>query len=505
MKFKQYWSENPETDAYGVSRNVSKYFEILVAKNKGNYDYNFIKDAENTFKLGNELLIKRLQLQPKILSQSGDILKLINPDITKAKEEIEKTQKQMAEQLFDIYKSTNAKERFSFSEQYKRLRTLEKEKNNPKSLKEIIYSGSDNSYCVKINNSVYLKKYAENIEKMDKYIERYVYPKKRSSYQAIDKNLVSFINEVFGKEKAREYVKQWERGLFASKNQLAYTINYDFSKVNNDIDEQKNIEESQKRLHKVLKRSKKLISIRDFKLNKFNKLPKGTNGKKRFLKRTVSLFFAQLLGISGAAGLLNEGSEKNENINNRNFLISDNLEYNSEDNYKIKEDKIQFIEKNTDNKKYDLGVLEKYKLSIEQIEKNVDKNDSEVKENTINKKEVDDFDIKMGSVLKLENGIKYSADSRDIQRDYKIGSLEWRPSGNYEINGVSILNKDNQIVDFSIDDDELDIKDFIEKNLENGGRISYHINYIKDGEKHPTGWVDADEIYAMLERQRKER
>lgn len=156
----------------------------------------------------------------------------------------------------------------------------------------------------------------------------------------------------------------------------------------------------------------------------------------------------------------------------------------------------------SDNKNKILNFTDRYKLTEEQKEQYTEsKQESETeKENLKEKIE----QLKLGDVLSLKEGFNYAESSLGQGKKGKIGNIPWRPAGEYEINGVSIIDSNNKIVTYAFDKEGLNIKEYIENNLPENGKIAFHVNYLKDGKKKPTGWIVGDEIYEALKEQNAE-
>lgn len=499
MDFKTYWAKNVEADVFGVSKNVSKYFEVLMLKDKENLDEQALQEANDNFRLGNEMLINRLRTE--------GILKLINENVDIAEKNVTETQIQIATELYNRFNAMRNRGSFRFSEQYKALRSEESDKIellcSPHTEKEIVYSAKDDEYIVKVDGDVLVSKKREDINSLGRTLERDIFSKSLSSYQDIDKKLVCFIYEVFGKKAVTKYIRQWEKGFWGDKKQLPFTIRYDFSILGSEMEKEKNVIMNKNRLDKIIKRNKKLSVVDEKTAGLNGRNRKGSIKKKdNFFKRTVAVI-KEILGINdNSREMLGNGRRNNvkmisekSNIYELNEFKRD--EANSERAYVTKIETISRRSFNNTGSRNEIN----NELIRTWLEKGREQRNQEIAATAIeNVAEAQQKQgLCIGNIIKINEPIAYSADSRDKEKNFRIGTFEWRPFGEYEINGVSVINKDNQIINYSMNNKELDVKEFVKSNMQDGGRVNYHISYVMGRDKQPTGWVADTDIYKLMD------
>ena len=87
-----------------------------------------------------------------------------------------------------------------------------------------------------------------------------------------------------------------------------------------------------------------------------------------------------------------------------------------------------------------------------------------------------------------------------------VGKIQWRPAGDYIVNGVSVINPStNEIVTYSFGNDEngnknpnFSLNKYLRENVKKGMEVKFHID--KDGTK-PTGWIDSSKIVNSIEKE----
>ena len=119
-------------------------------------------------------------------------------------------------------------------------------------------------------------------------------------------------------------------------------------------------------------------------------------------------------------------------------------------------------------------------------------------------------EFNLGDQVELDEGVNYTEDSLGRGNTGTVGKVQWRPSGNYIVNGISIVNpQTNEIVTYSFGNDENGNKDpefnlnkYLEENVKKGMEVKFHID--KDGTK-PTGWIDSSNIIKALEKSQEQQ
>lgn len=301
--------------------------------------------------------------------------------------------------------------------------------------------------------------YGEDYEDIFKDIDE-----EKIKYQ--DSRLLFFLWQKMGKNVAREYLEEFSKGKKANKNNMSYNMLYDMKKIKEDTTLSK---DEKKYLMKMVKENKRVATIK--------------YDRNRIWKRVIAAGTAIVLAMGATAKLVSREKigqlDKGTNSNSNNE-----------------------INNASDNKNKILNFTDRYKLTEEQKEQYTEsKQESETeKENLKEKIE----QLKLGDVLSLKEGFNYAENSLGQGQKGEIGNIPWRPAGEYEINGVSIIDSNNKIVTYAFDKEGLNIKEYIENNLPENGKIAFHVNYLKDEKKNPTGWIVGDEIYEALREQNAE-
>ena len=335
-----------------------------------------------------------------------------------------------------------------------------------------------------IEEKIYGDDYKEIISKMaNKKVKKYY-----------DPNLLKILYNKFGEEVAIQYLQELSKGKKANKDILPYEITYDIKNIkkNKDIKTKKQL----KRMLKIARKNKNIATVID---DKTKKLKKGIVG-----------LLATAVGItatSSTIGMLNEG-QKNVEKN----AISDT----------------EVPGTITHDEKTDNSTIIAYE-ERESKEDNTSWSDSiKVDSNTTTnyaKKQIDDLiksleSFKLGYSVSLEEGVNYTENSLGEGKQGETG-VQYRPAGNYIVNGVSIINpSNNQIVTYSNMDLEANVvtisipgegktidknfnlNEWLKSNLKEGMEVKFHID--KDGTK-PTGWIDSSNIIKALEKSQEQQ
>lgn len=285
---------------------------------------------------------------------------------------------------------------------------------------------------------------------------------KRIKYH--DPRLVLFLWQKMGKEVANEYLTEFAKGKKADKSKLSYEITYDMKKISNN---------------KTLSKKERKMLVKMAKKNENVAILEQDN--KKILGRVLAGVAAGIFGIGASLGLLTQ-KEETKSLKMGNKIEKENAEESSKENEPSK-------------------FSDKYKVPSEDIEKELDDVlSAEVKGLEIKSEQAQKLlkEFKLGDTLYLQEGINYSENSMGGGRKGETGVTPWRPAGDYEVNGVSILDVENNILTFSVEQKGLNVVEYIKKNLPENGRVAFHISKLQDGDSRPTGWVESDKILEAL-------
>ncbi len=339
---------------------------------------------------------------------------------------------------------------------------------------KIKYTVEDDKYNIEKENvfaEIPMKIYEHDSDKMkqiygDDYSEIFKdIDKTKIKYH--DPRLLLFLWQKMGKEVANEYLKEFSKKENADKSKLPYEMTYDMKKINNN----KTLSKKEKKmLLKIAKKNKNVAVVEQ--------------DKKKTVRRVLAGFAAGILALGTSIGLLSKNEE------NKFLEQGKGTEYN-----------------NTEEPKKGDDFSEKYKVSLDDINNELGEElDTEKEKLEIGsgqaKKLLKEF--KLGDTLYLGEGINYSEDSMGGGRKGETGVTPWRPAGGYEINGISILDAENNIVTFSVDQKDLSVLEYIKNNLPKNGRVAFHINKLQDGKSKPTGWVESEKILEALNKKVRE-
>ena len=283
----------------------------------------------------------------------------------------------------------------------------------------------------------------------------------------MDSRLVFLLWQKMGKEEAKNYLSEFVKGKDADKSKLNYEMVYDVNDIKNETELSK---EEKKHLLKVIKHNQYVSE--NYKNKERNKL--------RIFSRIGAGFLALLAGIGIGAGIRNLKQETLKSGNERRISSSDLGDNENPEN--------------PDNPDKD-DFSNRYKVDNQDLEIITDGGNG-TKEDKIYEEAMKQF--KIGNSLELGEGINYSEDSMGRGAKGETGVTPWRPAGTYEVNGISILNSNNEIVTYAIDKTGLSVQDYIKANMPEGGRVAFHIMQLKDGQKRATGWVESEAIYKAV-------
>ena len=256
----------------------------------------------------------------------------------------------------------------------------------------------------------------------------------------------------------------------ADKESLNYRMIYSIS----DIQDNKGLSNKEKRkMLKVISSNKYVSEIDNEKEKK----------SKKILSR-IGLIAIGLAGILGISTVFNKKETKQLAASNKIPAIDVDDRDNELDNNKF-----------STNSKETTDFVDRYKVSTEDIEV-ASQNKTKTDIQKIEEEALKQF--KLGDSIELGEGINYTEDSMGRGEKGETGVTPWRPAGQYEINGISILNSDNEIVTYVVDKPGVLVQEYIKNNKPEGGKVAFHITQLKDDEKNPTGWVEAETIYKAI-------
>lgn len=325
--------------------------------------------------------------------------------------------------------------------------------------KEINYNLLNRDKKSEIEKYFYDRDYKEIMERLDN-------KRVRKSY---DPNLLKILYNNMGKDVAVKYLQELSKGRKANKENLPYDITYDIKslKRNQSLKTKRQLRD----MLKIVRRNKYVANIID-------------RDRKRLKYGIVGLLAAGVGVISNVQGITNS------NGNNPQELLGTTKEYTDSITPEKNEEQIQDEEKTKFAESIKVDSADNIDLAQKQID------------DLLNKLE----EFNLGNKVNLEEGVNYTEDSLGGGNSGTVGKIQWRPAGDYIVNGVSIINPStNEIVTYSFGNDENGNKDpnfslnkYLRGNVKKGMEVKFHID--KDGTK-PTGWIDSSKIVNSLEKE----
>ena len=325
--------------------------------------------------------------------------------------------------------------------------------------KEINYNLLNRDKKSEIEKYFYGRDYKEIMERLDN-------KRVRKSY---DPNLLKILYNNMGKDVAVKYLQELSKGRKANKENLPYDITYDIKslKRNQSLKTKRQLRD----MLKIVRRNKYVANIID-------------RDRKRLKYGIVGLLAAGVGVISNVQGITNS------NGNNPQELLGTTKEYTDSITPEKNEEQIQDEEKTKFAESIKVDSADNIDLAQKQID------------DLLNKLE----EFNLGNKVNLEEGVNYTEDSLGGGNSGTVGKIQWRPAGDYIVNGVSIINPStNEIVTYSFGNDENGNKDpnfslnkYLRENVKKGMEVKFHID--KDGTK-PTGWIDSSKIVNSLEKE----
>lgn len=325
--------------------------------------------------------------------------------------------------------------------------------------KEINYNLLNRDKKSEIEKYFYDRDYKEIMERLDN-------KRVRKSY---DPNLLKILYNNMGKDVAVKYLQELSKGRKANKENLPYDITYDIKslKRNQSLKTKRQLRD----MLKIVRRNKYVANIID-------------RDRKRLKYGIVGLLAAGVGVISNVQGITNS------NGNNPQELLGTTKEYTDSITPEKNEEQIQDEEKTKFAESIKVDSADNIDLAQKQID------------DLLNKLE----EFNLGNKVNLEEGVNYTEDSLGGGNSGTVGKIQWRPAGDYIVNGVSIINQStNEIVTYSFGNDENGNKDpnfslnkYLRENVKKGMEVKFHID--KDGTK-PTGWIDSSKIVNSLEKE----
>lgn len=325
--------------------------------------------------------------------------------------------------------------------------------------KEINYNLLNRDKKSEIEKYFYDRDYKEIMERLDN-------KRVRKSY---DPNLLKILYNNMGKDVAVKYLQELSKGRKANKENLPYDITYDIKslKRNQSLKTKRQLRD----MLKIVRRNKYVANIID-------------RDRKRLKYGIVGLLAAGVGVISNVQGITNS------NGNNPQELLGTTKEYTDSITPEKNEEQIQDEEKTKFAESIKVDSADNIDLAQKQID------------DLLNKLE----EFNLGNKVNLEEGVNYTEDSLGGGNSGTVGKIQWRPAGDYIVNGVSIINPStNEIVTYSFGNDENGNKDpnfslnkYLRENVKKGMEVKFHID--KDGTK-PTGWIDSSKIVNSIEKE----
>lgn len=512
MNLNEYLNSNPE-----IQHNVKAIIRLQLQKDKINQNTNYngkeqeIKKIDDKIKINMDLLkqfvktsyeevsVDEIQTEMiKLKDKSGndyDKTQSYKYNYNKALNELEFNMEDKKIELDDeIYNDDNTQDLDDTSDEIEDIEDFEidneeNEEVNP-DITNIKYDSKSDMYFIDTpDGNSEVKNISMNLYEMKESRLRKLYGEdyddifnkiSENNIKKYDARLLFLLWEKMGKEEAINYLDEFSKGKNADKSKLNYTMKYDIGNVKKNKDLSK---KEKKQLLKITKRNKYVAKTGKVKEKK----------SKKILAR-AGLVALGLTSLIGATASIREDTKKEALINKN---ISNTIEPKTDNNNN------KFVE-NKDNVTTSTNFKDKYKVPSTNIEKTDNAINNYV--NTKNKEHDEAMkQFKLGSILELGEGINYTEDSMGCGEKGEIGVTPWRPAGQYEVNGISILNEKNEIVTYEINKTDISVQDYIKSNMPKGGKVSFHIMQLKNGEKRPTGWVESEVIYKALDEKYKEQ
>ncbi len=280
------------------------------------------------------------------------------------------------------------------------------------------------------------------------------------------------------------------------------------------------LEESKYKLYKAQKenvraaqKEEEYLKVKQGRIaNKYNTEKKNKNRIFKRISIAIATSVVTLLSVIGALNVVSWFRDNVKTVKDNKQTVSDTLEPGCKKmgpNTKAQDDSTEYsiednnlesnVQENTTesyiaNNSKQNSFKENLKVSQDVIDAGKEKFENTKLENSI-------YNFKLGDTVELGEGIKYSESSDGKGRQGEIGSIPWRPVGEYIIDGIAVLNDKNEIINYVYNEPGVSVKDFLEENSSINTHNAYHISTIpKKGEKKgaQTGWAQENEIRESL-------
>lgn len=489
------YRDNIARNIYNEQQEIKNEF----SKNLSAQDFDIIQKKNDNLKLFNGTLKEinnEIIKNTRIKFENEKILKKLNYDeISKFSDEIAKLKKvqsgnanTIAEDVKDSYSNVKNENNIMMN-----MPSIQKNEEKVDNNNENIASAklrilvNDKGYCVQdaveakdINCSFFYKKKRKKIE-MEFYGEDYQEImdsiSNKKAQKSYDPNLLKILYNKLGKSAALKYLQELSNGKLADKASLPYEITYDIKSIKKN--KQLNTRKKLKSMIKIVRRNRYVANVIDI-------------NRKRALKSGITaLLAAGMATLTSGQAIINNTNDKTDNCKEQNNTLSDSILTEENETQAQKETQEESKKEFVDSIKIDKN------NNVDIAQKRIDETLNKLKE------------FELGDKVNLEEGVNYTEDSLGGGDSGTIGKIQWRPAGDYVVNGVSIIDSsNNEIITYSFGNDQNGNKDsnfnlnkYLKENVKKGMEIKFHID--KDGTK-PTGWIDSSNIIKSLEMEKKQ-
>lgn len=338
---------------------------------------------------------------------------------------------------------------------------------------------NDKGYCIdgaiepkEINYKLLNKDEKTELEKCflgEDYNEIMENMKNKKVQKSYDPNLLKILYNSLGKDSAIKYLQELSKGRKANKGALPYEITYDIRslKRNKSLKTKRQLKD----MVKIVRRNKYVANIID-------------RNRRRLKYGVVGLLAAGIGVISNVQGITNSNGNKPQELLGPTKEYTDSITPEKNEEQIHDEEKTKFAES----------------IKVESAD-NIDLAQKQI-DDLLNKLE----EFNLGNKVNLEEGVNYTEDSLGGGNSGTVGKIQWRPAGDYIVNGVSVINPStNEIVTYSFGNDEngnknpnFSLNKYLRENVKKGMEVKFHID--KDGTK-PTGWIDSSKIVNSIEKE----
>ena len=481
-----------------IARNIyNEQQEIKneISKNLSAQDFDIIQKKNDNLKLFNGTLKEinnEITKNTRIKFENEKILKKLNYDeISKFSDEIANLKKvqndnanTIAKDVKDSYSSVKNESNII------NMPNIQKDEEKVGNNNENIASAklrilvNDKGYCIQdaieakdINCNFFEKKKREKLEKEfygEDYQEIMNSLSNKKAKKSYDPNLLKILYNKLGKSAALKYLQELSKGKDADKDILPYEITYDIKSIKKN--KLLNTRKKLKSMIKIARKNRYVANVIDI-------------NRKRALKSGITaLLAAGMATLTSGQAIINNTNDKTDNYKEPNNTLSDSILTEENETQTEKETQEESKKEFVDSIKIDKN------NNVDIAQKRIDE--------TLNKLKK----FELGDKVNLEEGVNYTEDSLGGGNSGTTGKIQWRPAGDYVVNGVSIIDPStNEIITYSFGNDQngnkdsnFNLNEYLKENVKKGMEIKFHID--KDGTK-PTGWIDSSNIIKSLERE----